>query len=233
MRREFANTIRFLMDECLPPVIRDSRWFMWPFYWIAYRGHEVGAAMDFKRRVGSMSPAEYEAFYRGLRSISRDRDTDLNAACLEAVIEAIPADARLVVDVGCGNGFLLRQLRARRGDLLLKGFDILDKYPDIPGVEFAKAAGTSLPLDDRSVDVTTCCHVLEHVVDPRRAVLEMLRVTRRKLVIVVPCQRAFRYTLDEHVNFFLYPEALTDLVGLRRFTCRKLGGDWFYEGEVP
>lgn len=232
MRREIANRIRFLMDECLPPIIRDSRWFMRPFYWLAYRGHDVDAAMDFKRRVGRMSAVDYDAFYRGVHSVSRDRETDLNTACLEAVLRAIPEDARALADVGCGHGFLLRRLAERRGDLRLWGFDVLETYPSILGVTFAKAHASLLPLEDKSVDVVTCCHVLEHMLSPREAIAEMRRVALRKIVIVVPCQRAYRYTLDEHVNFFMYPEALTDLVGLDRFTCVKLDGDWFYEGSV-
>jgi hypothetical protein len=39
MNRSFTNFIRFLMDELVPPIVRDSKWFMFPFFWFGYRGN--------------------------------------------------------------------------------------------------------------------------------------------------------------------------------------------------
>ncbi|MFM2048604.1 MAG: hypothetical protein RI955_1152, partial [Bacteroidota bacterium] len=41
MNRSLTNTIRFILDECIPPLIRDSRWFMYPFFYIWYKGKKV------------------------------------------------------------------------------------------------------------------------------------------------------------------------------------------------
>ena len=59
------------MDECLPPVLRDNRWFMYPFFMIAYRSWDVRRAMDFKRNVAHMTQADYARYYTSIRSISR------------------------------------------------------------------------------------------------------------------------------------------------------------------
>lgn len=66
------------MDECLPPIIRDSRWFMYVFYFLAYRGRNISQVMQFKRRVKSMSDKEYTEFYASLSSISVNRAADIN-----------------------------------------------------------------------------------------------------------------------------------------------------------
>ena len=42
------------MDELIPPIIRDSRWFMFPIYWFAYRGKLVKEAMEFKSRIAGL-----------------------------------------------------------------------------------------------------------------------------------------------------------------------------------
>ena len=70
MNRRLTNAIRFVMDEFFPPVIRDSRWFMYPFYYFAYRGKNIREVMDFKSKVYQFTPEEYASFYQGLNTIS-------------------------------------------------------------------------------------------------------------------------------------------------------------------
>jgi hypothetical protein len=67
LNRSITNAIRYVMDECIPPLIRDSAWFMAPFYFLAYRGRNVRQAMDFKRLVYEFTEDEYRSFYEGLR----------------------------------------------------------------------------------------------------------------------------------------------------------------------
>jgi hypothetical protein len=48
MNRRLTNTIRFVMDELLPPIIRDNKYFMYPFFYIWYKGNNVKVHMEFK-----------------------------------------------------------------------------------------------------------------------------------------------------------------------------------------
>ena len=228
MNRSLTNAIRFVMDECLPPVIRDSRLFMLPFFVLAYRGRNVATAMDFKRLVHHWGPADYARYYEQLNTISRNRETDLNGPSVRAIVTGVDPAARSLLDVGCGNGYLLRQFAGR--GLSLVGCDIVDKAKDKP-FHYVRAEIERLPFADKSFDVVTCCHTLEHVVDLPAAVAELKRVARKQLFVVVPCQRWYFYTLDEHVNFFPYAEKLTSAIGLRDYTCRKVRGDWVYVGR--
>src|ERR1035438_1247785 len=102
MNRNFTNVIRFLMDDCLPPIVRDSRWFMYPFFYLAYRGKSIAQIMDFKSLVYDWSESEYDAFYCALDSISRHRLTDLNDESVEAILGGIAPEADTLLDVGCG-----------------------------------------------------------------------------------------------------------------------------------
>lgn len=79
-----------------------------------------------------------------------------------------------------------------------------------------------------------CAHALEHCLDLQRVIEELKRVCRGQLIIIVPKQRPFLYTLDEHVQFFFYEEQLTWATGLQEFQCFSAGGDWFYCGrQIP
>lgn len=232
MNRSLTNAIRFVLDECIPPVIRDTAWFMYPFYFLAYRGKNVGEAMNFKRLVYGFTDEEYRSFYAGLDTISRRRKTDLNEPCIRAMLAGIPADARNLLDVGCGGGYFLNRVREARPDLELMGCDIVDKL-DGTGIPFTGGRLERLPFPDKSFDVVTCSHTLEHIIDPSAAIRELKRVARRLLFVVVPCQRYFFYTLDEHVNFYPQKEILLAHLGVPGATCAKLHGDWLFRGEPP
>jgi len=231
VNRGFTNAIRFVMDELLPPILRDSRWFMAPFFWIAYRGKNVREAMDFKRNVFGWSRRQYADFYSNIDSISRNRETDLNDGCVDAILSSIDASDRSIVDVGCGGGFLLRKLHERFPDRSLTGVDVTDRPDALPSdVAFERADIMDLDLGAARFDVVTCCHVLEHVLDYRGVMRKLVAAARRKVILVVPLQRPYFYTLDEHVNFFLFPEQFAYDVGVAEYQWRRIGGDLFYVG---
>ncbi len=219
------------MDECLPPVIRDSRWFMYPFFLLAYRGRNIATHMDFKRLVHTMSAQEYADFYQSLRSISRSRDTDLNTPCINAIREVLrqQGPAR-VLDAGCGKGFLAMLAASEFPGLEFVSVDIAVPALPLPGI-CTQASLEALPFVDGSFDLVICTHTLEHCLALDKVLHELRRVCRGELLVVVPRQRPFYYTLDEHVQFFPYQETLAQAVGLPVWQCELLRGDWFYRGS--
>jgi 2-polyprenyl-3-methyl-5-hydroxy-6-metoxy-1,4-benzoquinol methylase len=166
MKRSYTNKIRFFMDEFIPPIIRDSRWFMRLFYMLAYRKRNVAEIMDFKSRVWNMSTEEYDSFYSSLNSISRNRLTDLNDECLDCIREISSVNISNVLDVGCGRGYLLEYLRKNTKLQNLFGTDLFENHSS-SAFTYKKSHADSLPFEDNSIDLVTCCHVLEHVKDPK------------------------------------------------------------------
>jgi ubiquinone/menaquinone biosynthesis C-methylase UbiE len=229
MNRRLTNAIRFVMDELIPPFIRDSKAFMYPFYLFAYRGKNIKEVMQFKTKVYTYSPEEYTDFYNGLNTISRNRATDLNQACIDFILDKIDPTAKSLVDIGCGGGYLLNKIHERHPSIALTGFDL--KEPEKHEVfDFVHGNVERLPFEDHSIDVVVCCHTVEHLIKLDLCISELIRITRKQLFIVTPCQRYFYYTLDEHVNFFPQKESLTSKIPLTEFTCEKLQGDWAYLG---
>jgi hypothetical protein len=68
-----------------------------------------------------------------------------------------------------------------------------------------------------------CAHTLEHVPDVWAAARELRRVADRVLV-VVPRQRYYRYTVDYHLHFFPSAAPLEHLLG---GTAHEIDGDWY------
>jgi SAM-dependent methyltransferase len=219
------------MDECVPPIIRDTAWFMYPFYYLAYRGKNLKQVMNFKTLVYQLTDEEYRDFYSGLDTVSRNRLTDLNEPSIEAMLDGIPPGAETLLDVGCGRGYFLSRVKQALPELTLTGCDVVDKVAH-DGISFVQGSAGKLPFEDNSFDVVTCSHTLEHIIDPSQAVAELKRVAKQVLYIAVPCQRYFYYTLDEHVNFYPQREMLLSEVGVPGAECQRLHGDWLLRARL-
>jgi SAM-dependent methyltransferase len=89
-----------------------------------------------------------------------------------------------VLDVGCGEGYVLEELAARGAGELF-GVDVVDIRQEKTR-PFRLFDGVALPFIDRRFDVVVLSFVLHHVPDDRKCALlrEALRVCRGTVVIV-------------------------------------------------
>ena len=230
MNRSITNAIRFVMDECIPPIIRDSRWFMYPFFYFWFKGKNLGLYMDFKSLVYDMTPKEYAEAYQMLDSRATDRPTDMNEATIRTMLRGIDSSAVSLLDVGCGRGYWLDRVAAVK-QIALTGYDVYD-HVDLKHADYKEGTIEKLPFPDRSFDVVTATCILEHVVDINAAVQELKRVARKQVMIVVPCQRYYYYTLDMHIHFFPNKVDVEFLMKMPKHSCEKIWGDWLYVGTV-
>lgn len=108
---------------------------------------------------------------------------------LESLLKNLQFESLL--EVGCGEGYLLKRLEKR-----LQGVDLLatDISPEIiaeaelliPEVPKLVASGYDLPLENKSRDIVLSCEVMEHVEEPRKLLLEAKRVARKHCIFSVP-----------------------------------------------
>lgn len=126
-----------------------------------------------------------------------------------------------VLDVGCGNGFVTRRLRAKRVVGLEPSEEALAHF------EGNAVIGTSddLPFEDSSFDTVVCAMVLEHLTDDvfAKTIKELDRVARASLVLGVPYRQDLRegmtrcadcgtlYHIDLHRRTFKGPKDLLAL----------------------
>ena len=92
---------------------------------------------------------------------------------------------QIVADVGCGNGFDLRQIVPQGRSRHAIGLDLsggmlrsLEDLRQSGGLSLVQADAQRLPLPDRSVDVAMAMHMLYHVPDIPAAVRELRRITK-------------------------------------------------------
>lgn len=218
------------MDEFIPPVIRDSRWFMYPFFWYWFKKKNLSLYMDFKKRAWVMSELEFVDCYKNLDCRATDRPTDLNDKSISLMLEKLNNESATLLDVGCGRRYWLSLLK-QKTNLDLTGCDLFEKK-DSGDIKYVKGNIEHLPFADNSFDIVTCCHTIEHIRDIKKAVEELKRVAKKQVIIVTPKQRYFYYTLDLHLHFFPAKEYLIQLLNLNNAECVNCNGDWCYVANL-
>lgn len=227
LTRQTALKIHFVLDQLLPPILRDAIWFMSIPFRILYKDR-ADVFLTFKQKAWSMTEEEFAQAYRDVEPVLMERDTDLTDEAIGAVLgEIVGSD---VLEAGCGKGVLAGKLteraRVTATDIIISD----EARRRAPSAEFIEANVEALPFPDRSFDTVVCTHTLEHVRDLAKSLSELRRVTKRKLVIVVPKQRPYRYTFDLHLHFFPYASSLLGAFGKAAGApaLREVGGDWLY-----
>jgi len=224
MNRRITNTIRAIMDDGLPAFIRDSRWFMYPFFWYWFKGKNINTYMNFKKIAWQLTDKEFNKIYRELNCRATDRPSDLTNKCINLMLDNLSTNSSNLLDVGCGRGFWLSIL-AEKTNYSLTGCDVFESSP-IKNITYKQGNIEQLPFEDKSFDIVTCHHTIEHIRSIEKAVAELKRVARKQLIIVTPKQRYFYYTLDLHLHFFPEKEYLIHQFGYKDATCINCAGDW-------
>jgi glycosyltransferase involved in cell wall biosynthesis/ubiquinone/menaquinone biosynthesis C-methylase UbiE len=92
-------------------------------------------------------------------------------------------DCNSFIDVGCGDGFILKAIKENRPDAVVKGTEINSHWVDDKDVVYGDVF--NLPFKDSEIDCVFSIDVLEHVSEPLKAITELVRVAKKKLVITI------------------------------------------------
>lgn len=230
LSRELNLALNWILNELVPPVIRDRRWFGWIITRLLYKD-KAPIYMAFHSRVYEMSDAEFADVYREIQATALARPTDLNQASVALILQHLVGST--ILEVGCGRGFLAEKMavgRAVTGCDVALASGLAEKFPHVTWIE---SPAEKLPFADGAFETVVSTHMLEHVRDLPAVLAEMRRVASKRIVVVVPRERPHFYTPNLHIHFFPYRFSL--LLAFQpkpgSYTLHDAAGDWFYVEE--
>lgn len=117
------------------------------------------------------------------------------ASCIAGLLA--PLRFRTVLEVGCGEGILLRKLAGPLAGCRLTAVDIdpgelAAARANAPFAQLSVASAYRLPFPDGAFDLVLCSEVLEHLERPDDALTEIARVGTRHFVFSVPNEPLWR-----------------------------------------
>lgn len=133
-----------------------------------------------------MTPAAYDAWYDSPRGRWIG---EVEFALLRRHLGTDRAAGASLLDVGCGTGWFTRRLVA--AGFAATGLDVdasmlaFARAHSPPEIDWLRADATRLPFADRAFDTVVSVTALCFVADVPRALAEMVRVARRRVVVGV------------------------------------------------
>ncbi len=227
LNRDFTKYLNWVFDNIIPPVLRDCKCFMWLAFYPLF-GKKTKYFMEFKEKAPFLSEEEIKYYYNLLSDKHIKRETDLNLKTINLISENISGDK--ILDIASGRGFLVNYLAKKYIQKTFYGIDIIvaENQVQLENTIFQTGNIEKINFPDNFFDTVICTHTLEHVSNINAAINELRRVCSKKLIIVVPRQREYKYTFDLHLHFFPYLFSLQNLLKNTDADYQVIDNDFVY-----
>jgi SAM-dependent methyltransferase len=108
-----------------------------------------------------------------------------------------PLPIKHLLDIGCGDGYVLNVLREQLKPEKAEGVDVVPEVvrqarQAYPNVLVSIASVYQLPYPAQSIDLVVMSEVLEHLDDPSKALKEVRRIASRYCLFSVPREPVWR-----------------------------------------
>jgi ubiquinone/menaquinone biosynthesis C-methylase UbiE len=98
-----------------------------------------------------------------------------------------------ILDIGSGNEIRFQDPKYK--------IVHVDLNPDSWHLEFI-ADGYNLPFNRKSFDIVFCSHVLEHLINPKQFIQELIRVAKKGIIFRIPNSKYYRNFTSSKSHIF-------------------------------
>lgn len=130
-----------------------------------------------------------------------------------SVLNSIPSDAKIVLDIGCGAGDNARMLKYK--GIIVDGITLSHEEAELAKEYCRKVIihnleyGLPAELIENQYDAIICSHVLEHICWPEKLLADTLKIVSRSkcyLIVALPNIMEYRYRIELVKGNFNYTE---------------------------
>lgn len=150
-------------------------------------------------------PLDSEALHD--RDWSEKKESDSFFTCAprypDIVNEVLRLNPRMLLDVGCGSGYMAKLLKSQNSELIVHGVDISGVALERANIHLARSWKVDIDKDNMPIsscyyDSVICVEVLEHLYDPDHCLQDIFRVLKPggHLVVTVPNIAYWRYRIQ-------------------------------------
>ncbi|MCL2208531.1 MAG: class I SAM-dependent methyltransferase [Treponema sp.] len=229
------SIIHKIFKDICPPFIRDNEKLMCFLARATSNKNVINFIKNFRKELPYKSENELQYYYEKLFNYQLQTKNDLNvgADCINFILKYSKNHKKYqsYLDCACGGGELSFKLAELGLNVTGMDFIINDDLKISKKAVFIEGNILNIPFNDNYFDVVISGHTLEHIINIQKAISELRRVTKYTLIIIVPCQREYRYTFDLHVHFFPYPESFHRIMQNPNGKCFMLDNDIIYIEE--
>jgi 2-polyprenyl-3-methyl-5-hydroxy-6-metoxy-1,4-benzoquinol methylase len=123
----------------------------------------------------------------------------------ESIINEVTEDMELILDVGCGNGWVSKKLIPTGKKVISMDISSENPVKAIREVAHKNHAGLiadayNIPLKENSIDCVIASEVLEHIPDPMAFITNLIKLLKNNGKLIIPYNEKIEYNLCVHCN---------------------------------
>ena len=135
------------------------------------------------------------------------KNSDLSQVCIDEILKNIKPNK--ILDVGCGDGFLLKKIKKKFNNISLTGIEMktsreLKKKLLKKNIKIIDAKIENLNKINHKYDTVICTHVLEHILDINLAYENLRKICKKTLIIVCQEKEPSNIPLTPMYIFFIH-----------------------------